>query len=62
MNDGNVQYWSLIPGGIHHGTYKPITGVVRFDVFGIEECGSADLECNSGVNLPIILKECIGMS
>ena len=47
---------------IHQVLYKPITGVDSFDVFGIEECSSADWNAESGVNLPIILMECNGMS
>ena len=38
-----------------------ITGLDSFDVFGIEECSSADWNAQSGVNLPIILMECNGM-
>ena len=37
-----AQYWSIIPGGIHQVLHEPITGVDSFDVFGIEECSSAD--------------------
>ena len=37
-----VQYWTIISGGIHQNSYEPITGVDRFDVFGIEICSSAD--------------------
>ena len=54
MNGVVAQYWSIIPGGIHQVLHEPITGVDSFDVFGIEECSSAQ----SGVNLPIILMEC----
>ena len=57
-----VQYWTIIPGGIHQSSYEPITGVDRFDVFGIEICSSADWNAESGVNVPITLKECNGMS
>ena len=45
-----AQYWSIIPGGIHQVLHKPITGVDSFDVFGIEECSSADWNAQSGVN------------
>ena len=58
MNGVVTQYWSIIPGGI----YQPITGVDSFDVFGIEECSSADWNAESGVNLPITLMECNRMS
>ena len=56
-----AQYWSIMPGGIHQVLHEPITGVDSFDVFGIEECSSADWNAQSGVNLPIILMECNGM-
>ena len=42
MNGVVAQYWSIIPGGIHQVLHEPITGVDSFDVFGIEECSSAD--------------------
>ena len=42
MNDVVVQYWSLIPRGVYQDLLEPITGVDNFDVFGIEECSSAD--------------------
>ena len=42
MNGVVVQYWSLIPRGVYQDLLKPITGVDIFDVFGIEECSSAD--------------------
>ena len=42
MNGIVVQYWSIIPRGIYQVLLKPITGVDNFDVFGIEECSSAD--------------------
>ena len=42
MNGIVAQYWSIIPGGIHQVLHEPITGVDSFDVFGIEECSSAD--------------------
>ena len=58
MNGIVAQYWSIIPGGIHQVLHEPITGVDSFDVFGIEECSSADWNAQSGVNLPIILMEC----
>ena len=58
MNGVVAQYWSIIPGGIHQVLHEPITGVDSFDVFGIEECSSADWNAESGVNLPIILMEC----
>ena len=62
MNGTVTQYWSIIPGGIYQVLYKPITGVDSFDVFGIQECSSADWNAESGVNLPFILMECNGMS
>ena len=55
MNGVVTQYWSIIPGGIYQG-------VDSFDVFGIEECSSADWNAESGVNLPIVLMECNRMS
>ena len=42
MNGVIVQYWSINPGGIPQVSYEPITGVDSFDVFGIQECSSAD--------------------
>ena len=57
-----VQHCIIIPGGIHQNSYEPITAVDRFDVFGIEICSIADWNAESGVNLPITLKECNGMS
>ena len=42
MNGIVVQYWSIIPRGIYQFLLEPITGVDNFDVFGIEECSSAD--------------------
>ena len=62
MNGIVTQYWSIIPGGIYQVLYEPITRVDSFDVFGIRECSSADWNAESGVNLPIILMECNGMS
>ena len=50
------------PGDIPLVTYEPITGVDRFDVFGIQECSSADWNAEFRVNLPIILVVCNGMS
>ena len=58
MNGVVTQYWSIIPGGIYQVLYEPITGVDSFDVFGIEECSSADWNAESGLNLPITLMEC----
>ena len=57
MNGVVAQYWSIIPGGIHQVLHEPITGVDSFDVFGMEECSSADWNVQSGVNLPIVLME-----
>ena len=57
-----AQYWTIIPGGIHQSSYEPITGVDRFNVFGIEVCSSAYWNAESGVNLLSTLKECNGMS
>ena len=42
MNGVVVQYWSIIPRGIYQVLLESITGVDNFDVFGIEECSSAD--------------------
>ena len=47
---------------IHQVLHEPITGVGNFDVFGIEECSSADWNAESGVNLPITLIECNRMT
>ena len=58
MNGIVVQYWSIIPRGIYQVLLEPITGVDNFDVFGIEECSSADWNIQSEVNLPITLMEC----
>ena len=58
MNGVVAQYWSIISGGIHQVLHEPITWVDSFDVFGMEECSSADWNAQSGVNLPIILMEC----
>ena len=44
MNGIVTQYWSIIPRGVYQVFLEPITGVDNFDVFGIEECSSAD--CN----------------
>ena len=38
--------------------YKPITGVDSFDVFGIEECSSADWNAESGVNTLNMSQHC----
>ena len=62
MNGVIAQYWSIIPGGIHQVLHEPITRVDSFDVFGMEECSSADWNAESGVNLPIILMECNEMN
>ena len=32
----------IIPRGVYQVLLEPITGVDNFDVFGIEECSSAD--------------------
>ena len=58
MNGVVVQYWSVIPKGIYQVLLEPITVVDNFDVFGIEECSSADWNAESGVNLPITLMKC----
>ena len=42
MNGVVAQYWSIIPRGVYQVLLEPITGVDNFDVFGIEECSSAD--------------------
>ena len=62
MNGIVTQCWSIIPGGIYQVLYESITGVDSFDIFGIQECSSADWNPESGVNLPIILMECNRMS
>ena len=48
-----------IPGGIHQVLHKPITGVDSFDVFGIEECSSADWNAESGVNTLNMSQHCL---
>ena len=60
MNGIVVQYWSIIPSGIYQVLLEPITGVDNFDVFGIEECSSADWNPKPpvlGVHLLITLME-----
>ena len=42
MNGVVTQYWSIVPGGIYQVSYKPITGVDRFNVLSMKECSSAD--------------------
>ena len=42
MNGVVAQYWSIIPRGVYQVLLEPITGVDNFDVFGKEECSSAD--------------------
>ena len=42
MNGVVAQYWSIIPRGVYQVLLEPITEVDNFDVFGIEECSSAD--------------------
>ena len=32
----------IIPRGVYQDLLEPVTGVDNFDVFGIEECSSAD--------------------
>ena len=59
MNGIVAQYWSIIPGGIHQVLHKPITGVDSFDVFGIEECSSADWNAESGVNILNMSQHCL---
>ena len=59
MNGIVTQYWSIIPGGIYQVLYEPITGVDRFNVLSIQECSSADWNAESGVNLLIVLMECM---
>ena len=58
MNGIIAQYWSIIPGGIHQVLYEPITGFDSFDVFGIEECSSADWNVGSGVNTLNMSQHC----
>ena len=58
MNGVVAQYWSIIPGGIQQVLHEPITGVDSFDVFGIEECSSAD----SGVNTLNMSQHCLVMN
>ena len=57
MNGIVAQYWSIIPGVLH----EPITGVDSFDVFGIEECSSADWNAESGVNTLNMSQHCLVM-
>ena len=61
MNGIVAQYWSIIPGDIHQVLHKPITGVDSFDVFGIEECSSADWNAESGVNTHNMSQHCLAM-
>ena len=62
MNGVVAQYWSIIPGGIHQVLHEPITGVDSFDVFGIEECSSADWNAESGVNTLNMSQHCLVMN
>ena len=62
MNGIVAQYWSIIPGGIHQVLHEPITGVDSFDVFGIEECSSADWNAKSGVNTLNMSQHCLLMN
>ena len=43
---------------IHQVLYEPITGVDSFDVFGIEECSSADWNAESWVNTLNMSQHC----
>ena len=61
MNGIIAQYWSIIPGSIHQVLYKPITGVDSFDVFGTEECSSADWNAEPGVNTLNMSQYCLVM-
>ena len=40
MNGVIIQYWTINPGGIPQFSYKPITGVDRFNVLSMKECSS----------------------
>ena len=62
MNGVVAQYWSIIPEGIHQVLHEPITGVDSFDVFGIEECSSADWNAESGVNTLNMSQHCLVMN
>ena len=62
MNGIVAQYWSILPGGIHQVLHEPITGVDSFDVFGIEECSSADWNAESGVNTLNMSQHCLIMN
>ena len=42
--------------------HEPITGVDSFDVFGIEECSSADWNAESGVNTLNMSQHCLVMN
>ena len=57
MNGIVAQYWSIIPV-----LHEPITGVDSFDVFGIEECSSADWNAESGVNTLNMSQHCLFMN
>ena len=61
MNGIVAQYWSIIPGGIHHVLHEPITAVDSSDVFGIEECSSTDWNAESGVNTLNMSRHCLVM-
>ena len=58
MNGIVAQYWSIIPGGIYHILYEPITGVDRFNVLSLQECSSADWNAQSGVNTLNMSQHC----
>ena len=58
MNGIVTQYWSIIPMGIYQVSYKPITGVDRFNVLSIQECSSADWNAESGVNTLNMSQHC----
>ena len=62
MNGAVAHYWSIIPGSIHQVLHEPITRVDSFDVFGIEECSSADWNAESGVNTLIMSQHCLVMN
>ena len=50
------------PWSIHQVLHEPITGVDSFDVFGIEECSSADWNAESGENTLNMSQHCLVMN
>ena len=59
--------WCCCPVLVHNSWgytpsfYEPITGADSFDVFGIEECSSADWNAESRVNTLNMSQHCLVM-